>query len=35
VVQSRVESGIHSVPEVIYGAAVGTLLALIMFQVWS
>jgi diacylglycerol kinase (ATP) len=35
VVQSRVESGIHTVPEVIYGGAVGTLVALIMFQMWS
>jgi diacylglycerol kinase (ATP) len=35
VVQTRVESGIHSVREVIYGGALGALLALIMFQVWS
>jgi diacylglycerol kinase (ATP) len=35
VVQTRVESGIHSVPEVIYGGVLGALLALVMFQLWS
>jgi diacylglycerol kinase (ATP) len=32
VAQTRVESGIHSSLEVIYGAALGTLLALAVFQ---
>jgi diacylglycerol kinase (ATP) len=33
VVQTRVESGIHSVPEVAYGAALGALVTLVVFQV--
>jgi diacylglycerol kinase (ATP) len=35
VAQTRVESGIHSVPEVIYGGAVGALVALAIFQAVS
>ena len=35
VAQTRVEAGIHSVPEVIYGAAVGVLVTLIVFQIWD
>jgi diacylglycerol kinase (ATP) len=32
VAQTRVESGIHSVPEVAYGAALGALVTLVVFQ---
>lgn len=32
VAQTRVESGIHSTSEVVYGAVVGTLVALVFFQ---
>jgi diacylglycerol kinase (ATP) len=35
VAQTRVEAGIHSVLEVVYGGVVGTLVTLIVFQVWS
>jgi diacylglycerol kinase (ATP) len=35
VAQTRVEAGIHSVPEVAYGAVVGVLVTLIIFQVWA
>jgi diacylglycerol kinase (ATP) len=35
VAQSRVEAGIHSVIEVIYGAVVGVLVTLIVFQAYS
>jgi len=35
VAQTRVESGIHSVPEVVYGGAVGALVALAIFQAVS
>ncbi len=35
VAQTRVEAGIHTVVEVIYGAVVGVLVTLIIFQVWS
>jgi len=33
--QTRVEAGIHSVLEVVYGGIVGTLLTLVVFQLWS
>ncbi|HEU4448921.1 MAG TPA: diacylglycerol kinase [Gaiellaceae bacterium] len=33
VAQTRVESGIHSVPEVVLGGVLGTLVTLILFQV--
>ena len=33
VAQTRVESGVHSVLEVVYGAALGALLTLVIFQV--
>jgi diacylglycerol kinase (ATP) len=35
VAQTRVESGIHSALEVTYGALVGTLATLVVFQVFS
>jgi diacylglycerol kinase (ATP) len=35
VAQTRVESGIHSVLEVTYGAFLGALLTLVLFQVFS
>ncbi|MGZ8694039.1 MAG: diacylglycerol kinase [Gaiellaceae bacterium] len=35
VAQTRVESGIHSVVEVTYGAVVGALVTLIVFQVFA
>jgi diacylglycerol kinase (ATP) len=35
VAQTRVEAGIHTVVEVVYGAVVGVLVTLIIFQVWS
>ncbi len=35
VAQTRVEAGVHSVVEVIYGAVVGVLVTLVIFQVWS
>jgi diacylglycerol kinase (ATP) len=34
VVQTRVEAGVHTVLEVIYGGVVGTLVTLIVFQLW-
>jgi diacylglycerol kinase (ATP) len=33
VAQTRVESGIHSSLEVLYGALLGTLVSMILFQV--
>jgi diacylglycerol kinase (ATP) len=35
VAQTRVEAGIHSVLEVVYGGIVGTLVTLVVFQLWS
>ena len=35
VAQTRVEAGIHTVFEVIYGGALGVLVALAIFQVWA
>ncbi len=35
VAQTRVEAGVHSTVEVIYGGIVGVLVTLIIFQVWS
>jgi diacylglycerol kinase (ATP) len=35
VAQTRVEAGIHSGVEVVYGGVVGVLVALAIFQVWS
>ncbi len=35
VVQTRVESGVHSTLEVTYGAALGSLAALVVFQVFA
>jgi diacylglycerol kinase (ATP) len=35
VAQTRVESGVHSALEVTYGALVGSLAALVVFQVFS
>jgi diacylglycerol kinase (ATP) len=35
VAQTRVESGIHSLLEVTYGAVLGALLTLVLFQVFS
>ena len=32
VAQTRVESGIHSVREVVFGGLIGTLVTLILFQ---
>jgi diacylglycerol kinase (ATP) len=32
--QSRVEAGIHSVLEVVYGALLGVMLTLVVFQLW-
>ena len=32
VAQTRVESGVHSALEVLYGALLGTLIALVLFQ---
>jgi diacylglycerol kinase (ATP) len=32
VAQTRVESGIHSTVEVVYGAVIGTLVTLLLFQ---
>ena len=33
--QTRIESGIHSGVEVVYGAVVGALVTLVIFQAWS
>ena len=35
VAQSRVESGIHSIPEVFFGAVMGILVTTILFQLWG
>jgi diacylglycerol kinase (ATP) len=35
VAQTRVESGVHSTVEVTYGALVGALVTLFVFQVFS
>ena len=35
VAQTRVEAGIHTVFEVIYGGTLGVLVALAIFQVWA
>ena len=35
VAQTRVESGVHSAVEVTYGALVGALATLVIFQVFS
>lgn len=35
VAQTRVEAGIHTTVEVIYGAVVGVLVSLAIFQVWA
>jgi len=35
VAQTRVEAGIHTPIEVIYGAVVGVLVTLAIFQVWA
>jgi diacylglycerol kinase (ATP) len=35
VAQTRVETGIHNVVEVTYGAVVGVLVTLVIFQLWS
>ncbi|MBK5225780.1 MAG: diacylglycerol kinase [Thermoleophilia bacterium] len=35
VVQSRVESGIHSILEVFFGAVLGILVTTILFQLWG
>ena len=35
VAQTRVESGVHSTLEVVYGGAVGALLTLVLFQLFS
>jgi diacylglycerol kinase (ATP) len=35
VAQTRVESGIHSTSEVVYGAVIGTLVSLVLFQALS
>jgi membrane-associated phospholipid phosphatase len=35
VAQTRVESGVHSALEVAYGALVGALATLVVFQVFS
>jgi diacylglycerol kinase (ATP) len=35
VAQTRVEAGVHSVLEVVYGGIVGTLVTLVVFQLWS
>jgi diacylglycerol kinase (ATP) len=35
VAQTRVESGVHSALEVTYGALVGALTTLVLFQVFS
>ena len=35
VAQTRVESGVHSAIEVTYGALVGSLATLVIFQVFS
>jgi diacylglycerol kinase (ATP) len=35
VAQTRVESGVHSALEVLYGGAVGALVTLVVFQVLS
>ncbi len=35
VAQTRVEAGIHTTVEVIYGAVVGVLVTLAIFQVWA
>jgi PAP2 superfamily. len=35
VAQTRVESGVHSTVEVVYGGAVGALVTLVVFQVLS
>jgi diacylglycerol kinase (ATP) len=35
VAQTRVESGIHSLLEVTYGALLGALVTLILFQVFA
>jgi membrane-associated phospholipid phosphatase len=33
VAQTRVESGVHSSSEVLYGSVIGALVALVVFQV--
>ncbi len=35
VAQSRVESGIHSIPEVFFGAVMGILVTTILFTLWG
>jgi len=35
VAQTRIESGVHSFPEVVYGGVLGTLSVLVMFQVFG
>jgi diacylglycerol kinase (ATP) len=35
VAQTRVEAGVHSVLEVVYGGVIGTLVTLVVFQLWS
>jgi len=35
VAQTRVEAGVHSTVEVVYGGAVGALVTLVVFQVLS
>jgi diacylglycerol kinase (ATP) len=35
VAQTRVESGVHSALEVLYGGALGALVTLVLFQVLS
>lgn len=35
VAQSRIESGIHSVMEVFFGAVLGTLVTTVLFQLWG
>jgi diacylglycerol kinase (ATP) len=35
VAQTRVEAGVHTVAEVVYGAFVGVIITLIVFQIWD
>jgi diacylglycerol kinase (ATP) len=35
VAQTRVESGVHSLLEVVYGAVLGALAVLVIFQVFA
>ena len=35
VAQSRVESGIHSIPEVFFGAVLGIMVTTFLFQLWG